>query len=54
LSIEAQLKEIKALLLEVNRKLDSLIEENEIEALMVLEEDALKDFLSEEPELYSK
>ena len=53
MTIEIELKEIKSLLSEVNKKLDSLLEERETEAVMVLEEQALKDFLEEEPDLYS-
>jgi hypothetical protein len=53
MTIEVELKEIKSLLSEVNKKLDSLLEERETDELMVLEEHALKDFLEEEPDLYS-
>ncbi len=53
MTIEVELKEIKSLLSEVNKKLDSLLEERETDAIMVLEEQALKEFLEEEPDLYS-
>jgi hypothetical protein len=53
MTIEVELKEIKSLLSEVNKKLDSLLEEKETKALMVLEEQALQDFLKEEPDIYS-
>ena len=53
MTIEVELKEIKSLLSEVNKKLNSLLEERETDALMVLEEQALKDFLEEEPDIYS-
>jgi len=53
MTIEVELKEIKSLLSEVNKKLGYLLEEREIDALMVLEEQALKDFLEEEPDIYS-
>jgi hypothetical protein len=53
MTIEVELKEIKSLLSEVNKKLDSLLEERETEAIMALEEQALKEFLEEEPDLYS-
>lgn len=53
MTIEVELKEIKSLLSEVNKKLNSLLEERETNALMVLEEQSLKDFLEEEPDIYS-
>ncbi len=53
MTIEVELKEIKSLLSEVNKKLDSLLEERETAALTVLEEQALKDFLEKEPDIYS-
>jgi hypothetical protein len=53
MTIEVELKEIKSLLSEVNKKLDSLLEERETDALMVLEEQSLREFLTEEPDLYS-
>ena len=53
MTIEVDLKEIKSLLCEVNSKLDSLLEEKDTYALMALEEKSLKDFLEEEPDVYS-
>ena len=54
MTIEVELKEIKSLLTEVNKKLDCLLmEEKEISALMVLEDQALKDFLEKEPDIYT-
>ena len=53
MTIEVNLKEIKSLLTEVNNKLDSLLEEKDTYALMVLEEKSLKDFLENEPDIYS-
>lgn len=53
MTIEVELKEIKSLLSEVNKKLDSLLEERETDELMVLEEQSLREFLDEEPDLYS-
>lgn len=53
MTIEVELKEIKSLLSEVNKKLDSLLEERETAALMVLEEQSLKDFLEKEPDIYT-
>lgn len=53
MTIEVDLKEIKSLLTEVNNKLDSLLEEKDTYALMALEEKSLKDFLENEPDIYS-
>jgi hypothetical protein len=53
MTIEVELKEIKCLLSEVSKKLDSLLEEKETEILTVHEEEALKEFLEEEPDIYS-
>ena len=44
MTIEVELKEIKSLLSEVNKKLDSLLEDREISALMVMEEQSLRIF----------
>jgi|WetSurMetagenome_2_1015567.scaffolds.fasta_scaffold738740_1 uncharacterized protein (DUF433 family) len=48
-----ELKEIRSLLSAVNRKLDCLLEEKETESIMALEEQTFKEFLSEEPDIYS-
>ncbi|MCW3982451.1 MAG: hypothetical protein NWE96_00470 [Candidatus Bathyarchaeota archaeon] len=53
MTIEVELKEIKSLLSAVNKKLDSLLEERETEMITALEEQALREFLAEEPDLYS-
>ena len=53
MTIEVDLKEIKSLLSEVNKKLDSLLEEKDTYALMALAEKSLKDFLEKEPDIYS-
>lgn len=53
MTIEVNLREIKSLLTEVNNKLDSLLEEKDTYALMALEEKSLKDFLENEPDIYS-
>jgi hypothetical protein len=53
MTIEVELKEIKYLLSKVSKKLDSLLEERETEILTVHEEEALKEFLEEEPDIYS-
>ncbi len=53
MTIEVDLKEIKSLLSEVNSKLDSLLEAKDTYVLMALEENSLKDFLENEPDIYS-
>jgi hypothetical protein len=53
MTIEVDLKEIKSLLSEVNKKLDSLLEEKDTIAIMSLAEKSLKGFLEKEPEIYS-
>jgi len=53
MTIEVDLKEIKSLLSALNEKIDSLIEDRETLSVMVLAERSLKDFLEEEPNLYS-
>jgi len=50
---KVDLREIKDLLVELNRKIDLLIEDRETLALMVLAEKALKDFFEKEPDVYS-
>jgi hypothetical protein len=51
--MELDLKEIKNLLGELNRKLDALVRERETLAMAMLSERSLKDFLMSEPDLYS-
>jgi len=53
MTVEAELKEIKELLSSLNRKIDMLIEDREALALMMLSEKSLKEFLDEEPDVYS-
>ena len=53
MTIEVDLREIKLLLSELNKKIDVLIEEKETSALMALAEKSLKDFLEKEPDIYT-
>jgi predicted nucleotidyltransferase len=55
MTIEVDLKEIRNLLSELNKKLDVLLEEKDSEtyALMALAEKSLKDFLEKEPDIYT-
>jgi predicted nucleotidyltransferase len=53
MTIEVDLKEIKSLLSELNKKLDVLLEEKETLSVMALAEKSLKDFLEKEPDIYT-
>jgi len=53
MTIEIDLKEIKNLLSVLNKKIDLLIESRETLSLMFWAEKSLKDFLNEEPNVYS-
>ena len=53
MTIEVDLREIKTLLSELNKKIDVLIEEKETLALMALAEKSLKGFLEKEPDIYT-
>lgn len=53
MSIEAELKDIKRMLTEILRKFDELLEEKEITAMTKLSEISLREFLENEPDIYS-
>jgi len=53
MTIEVEIKEIKEMLDELNRKMDTLVQDRETLAMMVTSEHSLKDFLANEPDLYS-
>ncbi|AKG90679.1 hypothetical protein GAH_02052 [Geoglobus ahangari] len=53
MDIQTELADIKRILTEMSRKLDELLEEKEITAMMKLSEVSLKDFLDDEPDIYS-
>ncbi len=53
MTIEVDIKEIKELISALNAKIDMLIEARETLPLMVLAQKSLKDFLEEEPDIYS-
>ena len=53
MTIEVELKEIKLMLSELNKKVDALLEEKETASLMALEEKSLKEFLEKEPDIYT-
>ncbi len=53
MTIEVEIREIKKMLEALHEKLDTLVQEHETQAMMVLSQQSLKDFLAEEQELYS-
>ncbi|NOY12098.1 MAG: hypothetical protein GXO67_08495 [Archaeoglobi archaeon] len=53
MDIQTELVDIKRILTKMSRKLDELLEEKEITAMMKLSEVSLKDFLDDEPDIYS-
>jgi len=53
MTIEVDIKEIKELISALNAKIDMLIETGETLSLMMLAQRALKEFLKEEPDVYS-
>lgn len=52
INIEAEIKEIKERVIEISRKLDDLMYEKEMLAMMKLSEKSLSEFLEEEKDLY--
>ena len=53
MSIKFDLAEIKKMLVEISRKLDEMIEERGITGMMKSSEISLKEFLEDEPDIYS-
>ena len=53
MTIEVELNQIKSLLFELKQKMDVLLQEKEISAMMVLSEKSLKGFLAKEPDIYT-
>ena len=53
MSIESDLAEIKKMLVVISRKLDEISEERKITSMMKLSEVSLKEFLENEPDIYS-
>jgi hypothetical protein len=53
MTIEADLREIRDLLSTLNKKIDVLIEDKENLPYMVLAEKSLKEFLEQEPDIYT-
>ncbi|MFQ5820101.1 MAG: hypothetical protein ACE5I5_08960 [Candidatus Heimdallarchaeota archaeon] len=53
MTIDADVKEIKELLVALNMKLDLLLEHQETLSIMALAEKSLREFFKREPDLYS-
>ena len=53
MSIETELKEIKDMITALNKKINTLIEEREVYAMIKLSEQSLQAFLQQEPDLYT-
>jgi len=53
LTIEVEIREIKEMLLKLNRRFDALVQDRETLALMAISQESLKEFLASEPDLYS-
>jgi len=53
MTIDADVKEIKELLVALNLKLDLLLEHQETLSIMTLAEKSLREFFKREPDLYS-
>ena len=53
MTIESELKDIKKQMNEISKKLDDLLSNRELIAMMKLSEISLKDFLESEPDIYS-
>ena len=53
MNIEADVKEIRAQVAEISKKLDIILQERETAGIMALSERALYPFLDEEPDLYT-
>jgi len=53
MTVEVDLREIKRLLSNLNKKVDLLMEGREVSSIMALTERSLKDLFEGEPEIYS-
>lgn len=52
MTIKVEIKEIKGMLNELNRKIDALARDRET-LVMMMSQHSLKDFFADEPDLYS-
>ena len=53
MTIEVEIREIKEMLQKLNRRLDSLVQDRETLTMMAISQQSLRDFLANEPDLYS-
>ena len=53
MTIKVEIKEIKGMLDELNRKIDALARDRETLVMMMMSQHSLKDFFAHEPDLYS-
>ena len=53
MTIEVEIKEIKEMLEALHKKLDALAQDRETQAMMVISQQSLRDFLANEQDLYS-
>ena len=53
MSLETELKEIKNMIAQLDKKINNLLEERDNFSIMKLSEKSLKPFLSQEPDLYT-
>ena len=53
INMEREIREIKDQILQISDKLDMLINDRETIGLMTLSEKSIKEFLEDEPDLYS-
>ena len=52
MDIETEVRDVKQRLIEISQKIDELLYEREIAAIMKLSENSLRDFLENEPDIY--
>jgi len=52
MEIEAEIRDIKQHVIEISKKLDELMYEREITAMMKLAEESLSGFFEDEPDIY--
>jgi len=53
MGVEAEIREVKEMIALMSEKLDSIIYERDMTALMALSDRSLKEFLDDEPDEYS-
>jgi len=53
MTIEVEIREIKEMLEQLNKKLDAFVHDRETVAMMTIAQQSLREFLTNEPDLYS-